>query len=135
MIFDFNVAYSPKGYTDKDLMAPVSVGSRAAAAGTHLINIPARLLSAIIKLAKIILFSILSALAFGQSDFFNNGFIFASKQFVLDVGSASISTIGLFAPCNAIAWQGRLVNIYTETFKDTKGEPFAAGGTMALQAF
>ena len=118
MIFDFNVAYSQKGYTDKDLMPPVSFGCRAAMATSNLITIPTRLLASIIKLAKIIFFAIASALVFGQSRNLNEGFTLANKQFVLDIATAVVSTLGLFAPCNSCEWQKRVIDIYTHSLQD-----------------
>lgn len=111
MFFDFNISYSGPN--------SIPCGERAGIMMSHLVNIPARIVSTVVELAKLIFFTIFAALSFGQSDYMNGGVRISANKLAISSAGIGISIIGIFAPVNALTWQAQVTgNIIMNDFKD-----------------
>lgn len=130
MFCDFNIRYSPKHVDDKDFM---TAGQRASAAMIHLGNIPVSIISSIVEIAKLIFFSVLAGLAFGQSDMLNSQVEVSARKLAFSVASTGLSVAGFFAPINATVWKRRLDSSLMNGYMDnTKYDRDERGFVLSL---
>lgn len=105
MIFDFNVPYSADPNNEE---RPVGFMERAERAGSHVLNIPIQILTAIVQIAKLALFAVACAFTFGQSRLYNNEFMDTGKSLLLQPLHIAIAILGVFAPIKADNLEGKL---------------------------
>lgn len=107
MFCDFNVAYS-YNREDPDVKF-VTAERRAGIAMVHIANIPLNIVAAVIEVAKLIFFSVLAALCFGQSITLNSQVEVSARKLAYNMAKVGISVVGFFAPMNAGKWELELI--------------------------
>lgn len=111
MIFDFNYNYDE-----------LSFGQRAQLTFTHLAYIPSKIVNTVMELAKMIFFVLGAALALGFASYLNQGVKQAFAKTISNLVGIELSLIGLFAPLNAIKWQGEVQNSLFEMINNSSEE-------------
>lgn len=121
IICDFNVPFSD-----------VSVGTRAGLAFGNALNAPGYAVKAIVELVKAIFLAIACAVTFGKSEELNQNFKFTCVKSAVHAVSAAVAGLGVFAPLNAMKWQGEAHQGIMEAVAPWFSKPSLANGYIAV---
>lgn len=113
MFCDFNVPYSPtpglKMPTGPmDLPPCASWDQRVGLSLRFLANIPERIVSIIVHIAKLIFFAIAAALTGGQVKMINDFVEISARRLAINTLGLGIAAAGFFVPVNAQSWQAKV---------------------------
>lgn len=111
MFFDFNYDYSPSMNSFFGGKPCADAGIRIQTAVLHAIEIPAKILSTIVEIAKLCFLAIACALAGGQAQGWNTHFIYSAKNLGMMIPLVGSCILGVFAPMNARDWNDEIARM------------------------